>query len=81
MRWRAVTEAVISWFPTVVARVRGRVRLCGICGGQCGTGAGFPCQAFRQLLHTHNHPGYYCTTIRGLSNSGLGSNPFHQRNM
>jgi hypothetical protein len=43
------------------ARVRGKVRLCGICGGQSGTGAGFlrvlrfllPI-IIRRLLHTHH---------------------------
>jgi hypothetical protein len=44
------------------ARVRARVRPCGICGGQNGTGVGFlrvlvfPCQfAFRRLPHNHHH--------------------------
>jgi hypothetical protein len=32
---------VRSPLPTAEARVRARVRSCGICGGQCGTGAGF----------------------------------------
>jgi hypothetical protein len=38
---RAIAQAVSRWFPTAVARVRARVRSCGICGGQNGTGAGF----------------------------------------
>jgi hypothetical protein len=32
---------VSSRLPRAVARVQGQVRSCGICGGQCGTGAGF----------------------------------------
>jgi hypothetical protein len=38
---RAIAQAVNRWFPTAAARVRARVRSCGICGGQSGTGAGF----------------------------------------
>jgi hypothetical protein len=38
---RAIAQAVSRWLPTAVARVRARVRSCGICGGQSGTGAGF----------------------------------------
>jgi hypothetical protein len=33
--------AVSRWLPTAAAQVRARVRSCGICGGQSGTGAGF----------------------------------------
>jgi hypothetical protein len=38
---RAITQAVSRRLPTAAARVRARVRSCGICGGQSGTGAGF----------------------------------------
>jgi hypothetical protein len=38
---RTVVQAVSRRFPTTVAWVRAQVRLCGICGGQSGTGAGF----------------------------------------
>jgi hypothetical protein len=38
---RTIAQAVSRWLPTAAARVRARVRLCGICGGQSGTGAGF----------------------------------------
>jgi hypothetical protein len=34
--------AVSRWRPTEAARVRARVRSCGICGRQSGTGAGMP---------------------------------------
>jgi hypothetical protein len=37
---RAIAQAVSSLFPTAAARIRSQVRLCGICGGQSGTGAG-----------------------------------------
>jgi hypothetical protein len=36
-----IAQAVSRWFPTAAARVRARVRLCKICGGQSGTGVGF----------------------------------------
>jgi hypothetical protein len=38
---RAVTQAVSHRFPTAEARIRARVKSCGICGGQSDTGAGF----------------------------------------
>jgi hypothetical protein len=38
---RAIAQAVGRWLPTAEARVRARVWSCGICGGQCGAGAGF----------------------------------------
>jgi hypothetical protein len=34
-------QAVSRWLPTAAARVRARVRSCGICGGQSDTGADF----------------------------------------
>jgi hypothetical protein len=37
---RAVAQAVRRWLPTAAARVRVRAA-CGVCGGQCGTEAGF----------------------------------------
>jgi hypothetical protein len=46
-----MAQAVSRRPPTAEARVRSRLSLCGICGGQSGTGAGFspstsvfPCQ-------------------------------------
>jgi hypothetical protein len=37
---RAVAQAVSSWLPKAVARVRVRA-VCGVCGKQSGIGAGF----------------------------------------
>jgi hypothetical protein len=36
-----IAQAVSRWLATAAARVRARVRLCWICGGQSGTGADF----------------------------------------
>jgi hypothetical protein len=38
---RAIAQAVSRRLPTAAGRVRARVRSCGICGEQSGTGAGF----------------------------------------
>jgi hypothetical protein len=38
---RAIVQAVSRWLPTVAARIRARVRSCGIYCVQSGTGAGF----------------------------------------
>jgi hypothetical protein len=38
---RAIAQAISRWLPTAGARVRARVWSSGICGGQCGDGAGF----------------------------------------
>jgi hypothetical protein len=38
---RSIAQAANRRLPTSAARVRARVRSCGICGGQSGTGAGF----------------------------------------
>jgi hypothetical protein len=38
---RAIAQAVSRSLPTAAARVRARVRSCGIYGGQSGTRAGF----------------------------------------
>jgi hypothetical protein len=59
---RAIALAVSRWLPTSAARVRARVRSCGIFGGQSSAGAGFfrvlrlPLPtSFHQLLHSHHH--------------------------
>jgi hypothetical protein len=61
IRAPAIAQAVSSRLPTAESRVRAKVRSCGICGGQSGTGVGlseyfdFPCQfSFHRLLHTHH---------------------------
>jgi hypothetical protein len=36
-----MAQAVSHWLFTAEARVRTRVSLCGICGGQSGIGTGF----------------------------------------
>jgi hypothetical protein len=38
---RAIAQAVSRWLPTAAGRVRSRVWLSGICGGQSGPGMGF----------------------------------------
>jgi hypothetical protein len=38
---RDIAQAVSRWLPTATARVRSRVWLSGICGGQSGAGEGF----------------------------------------
>jgi hypothetical protein len=38
---RAIAQAVNRQLSTAAVRVRAQVNLCGICGGQSGTGAGF----------------------------------------
>jgi hypothetical protein len=40
-RGRAIAQAVSHRLPTAAARVRAQFKLCGICGGQSGTEAGF----------------------------------------
>jgi hypothetical protein len=37
----AVAQAVTRRFPTVAAWIQAQVRPCGICRGQCSTGADF----------------------------------------
>jgi hypothetical protein len=47
----AIAQAVIRRFPTAAPRVRTQIRLCGICGGQSCTMAGF-LRVLRFLLTT-----------------------------
>jgi hypothetical protein len=60
MLGHAIAQAVSRRLPTAEARVRSQVRLCGICGGQSGTGAdfGFSCQfPFHQMLQLSSEAG------------------------
>jgi hypothetical protein len=52
---RAIAQAVSRWLPTAAARVRSRVWLSGICGGQSGAGAGF-LRVLRFSLAIFNSP-------------------------
>jgi hypothetical protein len=59
-----------SRLPTAAARVRVRVRSCGICGGQRDAGGRFPpstsvspCLSFHRLLYTHHHSSSGAGTI------------------
>jgi hypothetical protein len=38
---RAIAQAVSRWLPTATTRVRAKVKSCGICCGQSGTGGSF----------------------------------------
>jgi hypothetical protein len=38
----AIAQAVSGRLPIAAARIQYQIRLCGICGGQSGTGAGYP---------------------------------------
>jgi hypothetical protein len=81
----AVAPAVSRRLPAAAARVRARVKSCGICGGHSGTGAGFlPVLRFPlPLIHSTNcsqsSPSithcWYNKPINDRSNSGLGSTP------
>jgi hypothetical protein len=42
MHSHAIAQVVNRWLLTVAAQVHFQVRSCGICGGQSGTGVGFP---------------------------------------
>jgi hypothetical protein len=67
---RAIAQAVSRRLPTAAARVRAQVRLCGICGGQLGTGAGF-LRGFRfslPILIPPTAPHSSSSTIRGCHN-------------
>jgi hypothetical protein len=83
---RAIAQAVNCRLPTASARVRSQSRLCGICGEQSGTGAGFilvlyfPWEfSFHQMLHTHlsSGPGTTGILVAGAP-SGLMSVSPHE---
>jgi hypothetical protein len=69
-----MAQAVSHRPLTAEARVRAQVNLCGICGGQSGTGTGFsasssvlPCQYhFTVALQTH--------IILGMNNMSISGN-------
>jgi hypothetical protein len=57
----AIAQAASRWLPTAASRVRARMKSCGNCGGQSGTGVfseyfDVACQSLQRLLHTHHHP-------------------------
>jgi hypothetical protein len=52
-----MAQAVTRWTLIVEARARARASLCGICGGQTGSGTGFsPANIIPPLFHTHLTP-------------------------
>jgi hypothetical protein len=65
---RAVAQAVSRWLPTAAAWVRTQVRLCVICGGQCGTEASF-LRVLRFPLPILIPP--YCSTLIIIYHPGL----------
>jgi hypothetical protein len=84
-----VDQAISRRLPTAAALVRARVRSCGICGGQNGTGAefllvlGFPLPIIPPTApHSSSSiiiRGWCNMPISGLSNSGFGFTPPHRK--
>jgi hypothetical protein len=87
---RAIAQAVSRWLPTAAARVRAQVWLCGICGGQSGSGAGF-LRVLRFALPIFIPPispqppssiiwGWYNRPVVAAVPSGLKSHPTNNNN-
>jgi hypothetical protein len=82
---RAIAQAVSRWLSGAAAMARARVRSCGICGEQSGTGAGF-FQVLRFALPIFIPPiapispssviwGWYNSPIVAVVPSGLSLTP------
>jgi hypothetical protein len=81
----AIAQVVSCCLPTEMARVRARISLFGICGGQAALGQvfseylGFPCHSFIPLIAPQSPPSiiqsWYSRPINDRSNRGLVSTP------